>query len=207
MYNNKRACDGFGGFTGSTGMAPVGTGLPTAVETMLQTGPNVMPANTGMFHAPNNMMPPGPNMMPTGKGTMPAGTGMVHSGADTLYAGTGMLPVGPATPAGTSMIPAGTGTLPTGPATPASTLPIGGTQPGWTNMPATLESPFFTPGFLRTQIGRRVRVEFLIGTNGTTDRSGTLLAVGSSYIVIQPFESDDMMMCDLFAIKFVTIFL
>lgn len=78
---------------------------------------------------------------------------------------------------------------------------------GWTQLPTTVESTLFTPGFLRTQIGRRVRVEFLIGTNNLTDRTGTLLAVGASYILIRPIESDDLMMCDLYSIKFVTIIL
>ena len=79
--------------------------------------------------------------------------------------------------------------------------------PGWTQMPTTVESTLFTPGFLRTQIGRKVRVEFLIGTNNLTDRTGTLVAVGASYILIRPIESDDLMMCDIYSIKFVTIIL
>ncbi len=199
MYNNQRGCSGFGSFTGNPGIAPVGTGLPSALEPALSAGTNIMPAGTGVFPA-SNIMPPAPNLMPSGKGTMPAGTGKLHTGTGLPHAGTGIMP------AGTGMMPAGTG-LPAGTGMPPSALPVDATQPGWTNMPSTLESPFFTPGFLRTQIGRRVRVEFLIGTNGTTDRSGTLLAVGSSYIVLQPFESDDMMMCDLYAIKFVTILL
>lgn len=72
--------------------------------------------------------------------------------------------------------------------------------------PTTVQSVLYTPGFLRTQIGKKMRIEFLIGTNGTTDRSGTLVAVGASYIVIRPFESDDLMLCDIYSIKFATIF-
>ncbi|NLV35384.1 MAG: hypothetical protein GXY17_01750 [Clostridiaceae bacterium] len=74
-------------------------------------------------------------------------------------------------------------------------------------VPVTVENPLFTPGFLRTQIGRRLRVEFLIGTNLLTDRTGTLLGVGASYILLRPIDSDDIMMCDIYSIKFATIIL
>ena len=65
----------------------------------------------------------------------------------------------------------------------------------------------FTPGFLRTQIGRKMRVEFLLNQGPLVDRTGTLLAVGASYILLRLIESDDIMMCDIYSIKFVTILL
>jgi len=198
MNNNERNCsNSFGSFTGSAGLPPVGTGLPAAFDPAL-AGAQAFPAGTGMYPAPSNI--PAPNQMHTGKGTLPA---TIKSNVAAA------LPpaVTATTPAGAGMMPSGTGMMPAGTAMPGATQPAIGTQPGWATMPTTLESPFFTPGFLRTQIGRRVRVEFLIGTNSITDRSGTLVAVGSSYIVLQPFESDDLMMCDLYAIKFVTILL
>lgn len=64
----------------------------------------------------------------------------------------------------------------------------------------------YTQGYLRTQIGKNVRVEFLIGTGMTTDRIGRLLEVGISYIVLQPVDTDDLLMCDIYSIKFVTIY-
>jgi len=64
----------------------------------------------------------------------------------------------------------------------------------------------FTQGYLRTQIGKRVRIEFLIGTNSVTDRIGTLIGVGISYVLIRPAETDDIMLCDIYSIKFVTIY-
>lgn len=51
-----------------------------------------------------------------------------------------------------------------------------------------------------------MRIEFLIGSGAMTDRSGTLLQVGASYILIRLIDSDDIMMCDIYSIKFVTIF-
>lgn len=64
----------------------------------------------------------------------------------------------------------------------------------------------YTQGYLKTQIGKRVRIEFLIGTNMLTDRIGTLMEVGISYVIIQPVETDDLLLADIYAIKFVTIY-
>lgn len=115
----------------------------------------------------------------------------------------GVMMPAPSTPTGfptggspTPLVPAATGQ--------PSTAPISVT-PAASQVPVTVENVLFTPGFLRTQIGRRMRVEFLIGTNGFTDRTGTLLAVGASYIILRPIDSNELMLCDIYSIKFVTI--
>lgn len=64
----------------------------------------------------------------------------------------------------------------------------------------------FLNGFLRTQIGRKVLVEFLIGTNTLVDRSGVLVAVGTNYILINESETDDLLACDYYNIKFVRFY-
>ena len=51
------------------------------------------------------------------------------------------------------------------------------------NWPETLKNPIYTPAFLREQIGKVMRVEFLIGTNNLVDRIGVLEDVGASYIL------------------------
>lgn len=71
-------------------------------------------------------------------------------------------------------------------------------------MPETLSNSIYTPGYLKTQIGKWMRVEFLIGAN-TTDRVGRLMEVGASYIILQSLESNSRMLCDIYSIKFVTI--
>lgn len=71
-------------------------------------------------------------------------------------------------------------------------------------MPETLMSATYVPGFLRTQIGKPIRVEFYIGTQ-MTDRVGKLVEVGASYILLEEFSGNATIMCDLFSIKFVTI--
>ena len=64
----------------------------------------------------------------------------------------------------------------------------------------------YTQGYLRTQIGKRMRITFLIGTNQIQDRQGTLLAVGISYIIIKDIDTNTSTLCDIYSIKFVTIY-
>lgn len=59
---------------------------------------------------------------------------------------------------------------------------------------------------LRDNVGQYVDVEFLIGTDGLTTRSGQLYAVGVSYIVLFDRRNNRYMICDLYSIKFVTIY-
>ena len=73
------------------------------------------------------------------------------------------------------------------------------------NSPEILTNPIYTPAFLREQIGRLMRVEFLIGTNNLTDRIGILEDVGASYILLRSFENDSLVYCDIYSIKFITI--
>lgn len=72
-------------------------------------------------------------------------------------------------------------------------------------MPETLTNPIYTPAFLRSQIGKLMRVEFLIGTNMLVDRIGILAEVGASYILLRSFENDSLVYCDIYSIKFITI--
>ena len=71
-------------------------------------------------------------------------------------------------------------------------------------IPEAISNEFFIPGYLLTQIGKQVRVEFLIG-NSINDRAGVLEEVGASYIIIR-LPGGDEVLCDMFAIKFVTIY-
>lgn len=73
------------------------------------------------------------------------------------------------------------------------------------NSPEILTNNIFTPAFLREQIGKLVRVEFLIGTNNLVDRVGILEDVGASYILLRSLESNTLVYADIYSIKFVTI--
>jgi hypothetical protein len=63
----------------------------------------------------------------------------------------------------------------------------------------------YTQGYLRTQIGRRMLISFLIGTNTYQDRTGILERVGISYIILREPEGTELL-CDIYSIKFVRIF-
>lgn len=78
--------------------------------------------------------------------------------------------------------------------------------PSPTRMPETVENPYYVSGFLKNYIGKNMRVQFLIGENTLMDRTGRLIDIGASFIVLQPVGSDDLLMCDLYSIKFVTIY-
>lgn len=69
-----------------------------------------------------------------------------------------------------------------------------------------ITDPGYTQYYLRQQIGKRVKIEFLIGTNMLVDREGTLIDVGISYLVIKEVDTFNLIMCDMYSIKFVTIF-
>ena len=71
--------------------------------------------------------------------------------------------------------------------------------------PEILTNNIYTPAFLREHIGKLMRVEFLIGTNNLTDRIGILEDVGASYILLRSIENNNLVFCDIYAIKFVTI--
>lgn len=73
------------------------------------------------------------------------------------------------------------------------------------NSPEIMTNNLYTPAFLRNYIGHLVRVEFLIGTNNLTDRVGVLEEVGASYILLRSLESTNLLYCDIYAIKFVSI--
>lgn len=73
------------------------------------------------------------------------------------------------------------------------------------SIPEVLTNPIYTPAFLKEQIGKLMRIEFLIGTNNLVDRIGILDQVGASYIVLRSFENDSLVYCDIYSIKFITI--
>ena len=61
-------------------------------------------------------------------------------------------------------------------------------------------------GFIRSQIGRRVHVEFLIGTNNIIEKDGYLVAVGANFILLNPLDTTDILACDFYNIKFMKFY-
>lgn len=72
--------------------------------------------------------------------------------------------------------------------------------------PVTSESIQFLNGFIRTQIGRHVQVDFLVGSNAITTKNGYLLGVGANYILINELDTNDITACDFYNIKFIRIY-
>ncbi|MFC0905957.1 hypothetical protein ACFHWD_14870 [Clostridium sp. MT-14] len=64
----------------------------------------------------------------------------------------------------------------------------------------------YVQGYLRTQIGKRVRVTFLLGTGTMQDRTGILENVGISYIILREEGTNARELADIYSIKFVVIF-
>ena len=73
------------------------------------------------------------------------------------------------------------------------------------NSPEILTNNIYTPAFLRENIGKLMRVEFLNGTNKLLDIPGILKDVGASYILLRALESDVITYADIYSIKFITI--
>lgn len=61
-------------------------------------------------------------------------------------------------------------------------------------------------GLIRTQIGRRASIDFLLGTSGMVTKDGYILGVGSNYILINEVDTDDITACDFYNIKFIRFF-
>ena len=72
-------------------------------------------------------------------------------------------------------------------------------------IPETLINNIYTPAFLRENIGKLVRIQFLIGTTTLEDRVGILEDVGASYVLLRSIESGNLLYCDIYSIKFVVI--
>lgn len=56
-------------------------------------------------------------------------------------------------------------------------------------------------GFFRTQIGRYVRVEQLVGSNIVEEYDGFLIGVGINYIILQDYANPNIRVLDIYGIK------
>ena len=61
-------------------------------------------------------------------------------------------------------------------------------------------------GFMRTQIGRYMRLEQLMGSNNVEQRFGFLVGLGSNYLILQEITSGNIMVVDLFTIRLTYIY-
>lgn len=61
-------------------------------------------------------------------------------------------------------------------------------------------------GFMRTQMGRYMRIEQLMGSNNVEQRFGFLVGIGTNYIILQEITSGNIMIVDLFTIRLTYIY-
>lgn len=61
------------------------------------------------------------------------------------------------------------------------------------------------PGYLKKNIGKRVGIDFLIGTGRTVRKAGVLKEVGPDYVAITN-PNGSTTIADLFSIKFVDVY-
>ena len=61
-------------------------------------------------------------------------------------------------------------------------------------------------GFMRTQMGRYMRIEQLMGSNNIEQRFGFLVGLGTNYIILQEITSGNIMVVDLFTIRLTYIY-
>lgn len=59
----------------------------------------------------------------------------------------------------------------------------------------------YANGFYRTQIGRYVRVDQMLGANSLTTQEGFLIGVGFNYILLQEGYTRNILVVDIYSIK------
>ena len=74
------------------------------------------------------------------------------------------------------------------------------------NLPDIDDQPYrgsFQQLFM-ANVGKRVRIDFLIGSSNMTSQTGVIYAVTTQYVVLRNISQDSYVACDNFSIKFVT---
>ncbi len=81
-------------------------------------------------------------------------------------------------------------------------------SPQAVGMPQTAEQAYLGSfqSALQDNLGFFVIIEFLIGTNGLTEKEGILYSVGNNFVTLYEQETDRYIVCDLYSVKFVTFF-
>lgn len=139
---------------------------------------------------------PGTSNIPTASG-IAAAEGMDFSNpampgsADNLRPSTGSSAVVPE------------GVLPNAPEFQVPNNPL--LPPGYQEV-INYENLQYMNGFLRTQIGKYIRVEQLVGSTVIEDRYGYLVGVGINYILLQEINTQNIMALDFYNIKYVYIY-
>lgn len=164
---------------------------------------NLLPSLESTYLKMQMPMTPGMQMFPT-----PATpTAPIAPAAPTAPAA----PVASATPTIPQPSPEQERTLPINPllprvlpVSPNITVPANPLLPPDYATTLDYESLQYLNGYLRTQIGKYVKAEFLVGSTNIAVKYGKLTGVGLNYILIENPATGDVSACDFYNIKFFT---
>lgn len=87
------------------------------------------------------------------------------------------------------------------PSNPTFTVPANPLLPPEYNEILDYNSIQYLNGIFRTQIGRYVRVQQLVGSNIIQDYDGFLIGVGINYIILQEYANANITILDIYGIK------
>lgn len=103
--------------------------------------------------------------------------------------------------AGSSSINTAQGTNTVTPSAPSFHVPPNPLLPPGYQETLDYTSLQYVNGFYRTQIGRYVRVDQLLGSNSLTTQEGFLIGVGFNYILLQEGFTRNILVVDIYSIK------
>lgn len=92
------------------------------------------------------------------------------------------------------------------PDAPQFAVPLNPLMPPGYQEYISYENLQYLNGFLRTQIGKYMRVEQQVGSNSIEERYGYLIGVGINYILLQELGTGNVSTLDYYNIKFVYIY-
>lgn len=168
--------------------APMQTALPAAVSAAAEAS---MPA----------AMPASATTAATVPAVSAAGGGATAAGArNQRWSEFGTLPYAQMTPYMNNVSLGGSADE------PSIITPRAPMTPGGYDEEIAYDSIQMLNGFLRTQIGRYMRIEQLVGSNTIQDRYGFLVGVGSNYVLLQEITTGNIMMLDIFSIKLTYVY-
>lgn len=112
----------------------------------------------------------------------------------------------PLNPAAGTVRPGGNVPTPVLPEAPQFQVPNNPLLPPGYQETISYENLQYLNGFLRTQIGKYIRVEQLIGSNIIEDRYGYLIGVGINYILLQELGTGNVSALDYYNIKYIYVY-
>ena len=109
----------------------------------------------------------------------------------------------PGSSSGTDSISDGTTQVSTNvtPGAPSFSVPANPLLPPGYQETLDYNSLQYANGFYRTQIGRYVRVDQLLGSNSITTQEGFLIGVGYNYIILQEGYTGNILVVVIYSIK------